>query len=690
MIYLNNNTDTQIIFIPRETIDSGGKVVVKHYDEGVEDGIKIGEQRQKDKLLNVYITKNGEYQTENGYGLVTVDIDVEAPSVSLEKGHFTASENGEYAITPTEGFDGLESLNLTVDVQCPDCDDLTELKVTENGVYEGAFNRVDVNVDDTNGSYDDGYNQGYQDGQANCEGGGEGSCNLEDKWITPSMGEADGNGLIVAQPSDGFDGMSRVVIDPSTIYNEGVEQGRNEGGVDCPEQTYINPIIVSDGSGMVNGDEGVEVPHFVYGGNTQYEVQGITPSESTLLIKTSIDCFGIDYDNLSEPINVIGAENADWNETTFGLRIWGNSFNFKIGNWENSFPFSYGWHDIEMGYNAESCWISVDGEYHYENNMPYTDRTDRQIMIGAINSENGAFRPFYGSIGVTYIECTSGKIYLVPTGAGKMLAYYNDFNSPYTTLEGQGSYDVRRVYGDIKTFTWLGRQAAPTFTDLEVTENRVYSPSEYGVDYFRNVNVNVPQPSLTELKVTENGVYEGAYNKVNVNIPTIQEQIKDYYYCPLIVSDGGFGEAAKSWNENFVTFNNYNGDIEPSLYVPTLGNRNEFRTKNRVDVVQNLTIPSNNIGSLIFGDDVRVYVNADSQKTYTVLTELVLGEKMEYFNTSAAKFPALNKIYDYSLKSNFDINIANVKGGGTLYLKNEDHETEWRNNLPEDWTIIYI
>ena len=666
MIYLNNNTDLQIIFIPKEAIDSGGKVVVKHYDEGVEDGIKIGEQRQKDKLINVYITKNGEYQTENGYGLVTVDIDVDTPSISLEKGHFTASENGEYAITPTEGFDGLESLNLTVDVQCPDCDDLTELKVTENGVYEGAFNRVDVNVEDTNGSYDDGYNQGYQDGQANCEGGGD--CNLEDKWITPSMGETDGNGLIVTQPSDGFDGMSRVVIDPSTIYNEGVEQGRNEGGGDCPEQTYINPIIVSDCGGKINGDEGVEVPHFVYGGNTQYEVQGITLSESTLFIKTSIECFGIDYDNLSEPINVIGAENADWNETTFGLRIWANSFCFNIGGWENSFPFSYGWHDIEMGYNSESCWISVDGEYLYENNMPYTDRTNRQIMIGAINSENGAFRPFYGSIGVTYIECTSGKIYLVPTGGGKMLEYANDFNNPYVTLEGQGSYDVRMVYGNIKTFTWLGNgnNNSPSYMDLEVTENRVYSPSEYGVDYFRNVNVN---------------------------IPTIQELIKEYYYCPLVVGSID-SEVSSRWGGKSVLFNNKDGGIiYDVLYNPSNDNRNQFRTKEKARFVQRINIEPSEISFIEFGNDIEFYQKTENEDgEYQNLTKIVLGEKMETLQfMSTDEFPSLNEIWDFSTKNLiFSVFIRNVKSVGTLYLKNENHETEWRNNLPKDWTIIYI
>lgn len=118
MIYLKNNTETQTIFIPREAVSGGELInVVKGYDAGIEDGIKIGEQRQKEKLTNLYVTESGVYDDENGYDVVTVAIDGgECPEISLEKGSFTASENGEYVITPTEGFDGLESLNLRVDV----------------------------------------------------------------------------------------------------------------------------------------------------------------------------------------------------------------------------------------------------------------------------------------------------------------------------------------------------------------------------------------------------------------------------------------------------------------------------------------------------------------------------------------------------------------------------------------------
>lgn len=63
-----------------------------------------------------------------------------------------------------------------------------------------------------------------------CEGGEIVSCNLEDKWVTPSMGDRDDNGYVVVEESEGFDGLSRVVIDPTTIYNEGVSAGKAEGG----------------------------------------------------------------------------------------------------------------------------------------------------------------------------------------------------------------------------------------------------------------------------------------------------------------------------------------------------------------------------------------------------------------------------------------------------------------------------
>lgn len=75
MIYLKNNTDTQAIYIPRQTVLGGGYIPsTKAYDKGYNDGLEDGKEQQKDKLSNLYVTENGQYEREDGWGAVTVDV----------------------------------------------------------------------------------------------------------------------------------------------------------------------------------------------------------------------------------------------------------------------------------------------------------------------------------------------------------------------------------------------------------------------------------------------------------------------------------------------------------------------------------------------------------------------------------------------------------------------------------------
>lgn len=54
------------------------------------------------------------------------------------------------------------------------------------------------------------------------------TCILEDKSVTPSMGERNNDGYIVVEEGEGYDGLSRVVIDPQTIYNEGINEQKTK------------------------------------------------------------------------------------------------------------------------------------------------------------------------------------------------------------------------------------------------------------------------------------------------------------------------------------------------------------------------------------------------------------------------------------------------------------------------------
>ena len=75
MIYLKNNTEIQAIYIPRQTVLGGGYIATtKTYEDGYRDGLEDGKGQQKDKLLNLYVTSNGQYKREDGWGVVTVDV----------------------------------------------------------------------------------------------------------------------------------------------------------------------------------------------------------------------------------------------------------------------------------------------------------------------------------------------------------------------------------------------------------------------------------------------------------------------------------------------------------------------------------------------------------------------------------------------------------------------------------------
>ena len=125
MIYLKNNTETQAIYIPRQTVLGGGYIPsTKAYDKGYNDGLEDGKEQQKGKLSNLNVTENGQYEREDGWNVVTVDV----PDLngSYDEGYSQGKTDG---INEQKGK--LESINIT-----------------ENGTYtkEDGYNHIEVNV----------------------------------------------------------------------------------------------------------------------------------------------------------------------------------------------------------------------------------------------------------------------------------------------------------------------------------------------------------------------------------------------------------------------------------------------------------------------------------------------------------------------------------------------------------------
>lgn len=77
-------------------------------------GYAVGAKEQKAKLGTIDITENGSYYKADGYK----EINVNVPEVSFnaQSKDVTYTDNGEYTITPDEGYDGLDEVKVNVEV----------------------------------------------------------------------------------------------------------------------------------------------------------------------------------------------------------------------------------------------------------------------------------------------------------------------------------------------------------------------------------------------------------------------------------------------------------------------------------------------------------------------------------------------------------------------------------------------
>ncbi len=80
--------------------------------DGYNSGYNEGEEAQKNKLSAVTITENGQYNRPDGYSAVTVN--VSAPV--MQNKNISATTNGTFSVTADQGYDGLNVVNVDVNV----------------------------------------------------------------------------------------------------------------------------------------------------------------------------------------------------------------------------------------------------------------------------------------------------------------------------------------------------------------------------------------------------------------------------------------------------------------------------------------------------------------------------------------------------------------------------------------------
>ena len=139
------------------------------------------------------------------------------------------------------------------------------------------------------------------------------TCILEDKSVTPSMGDRNVDGYIIVEEDEIYDGLSRVVIDPQTLYNEGVNEQKSklgtiritENGTYTKEDGYnhievnVPPKINIQEAGLnFSNSTFTEVPEWA-------DFKGITNMESMFYNCSNLQTIPmIDTSNVSNMLNM--------------------------------------------------------------------------------------------------------------------------------------------------------------------------------------------------------------------------------------------------------------------------------------------------------------------------------------------------------------------------------------------------
>lgn len=179
----------------------------------------------QDKQITITENTTTIITPDNGYdGLEQVEITTDVSTAStnvMPLVYATINENGRYSYTPSEGYDGIANVTVNVNVPQPVIEDNVEFTTTSNGNYtivpsigRAGMSSVDLTVNvpnstqtktiTTNGTFtpDSGY-IGFSNVSVNVPT----TANLQSV-----IANVNGNGTQVVTPSSGYDGLSQITI----------------------------------------------------------------------------------------------------------------------------------------------------------------------------------------------------------------------------------------------------------------------------------------------------------------------------------------------------------------------------------------------------------------------------------------------------------------------------------------------
>ena len=340
-------------------------------------------------------------------------------------------------------------------------DELKVLEVTENGIYDGLFKQVDVNV----------------------QGGGKEpvleTLNVKDNGTYRPNTGVDGFDIVEVNIPKEIHNVTSKSITENGVYNSEGDDVWNEVSVNVPEKTFNTKSITRTYTS--NGQYSIETPDG-YDGISDVSVNVNVPERVPVLDTLNV----ISNGTYNAPSTIDGYSKVEVNvpQKTFNKTSLTKEYTAN-GQYSIETPYGYdGISDVNLTVNVPS---------------------KEPVLESLSVIDNGTYTPSLGVDGYNSVEVNVPK-------------ERHNVTSKSITANGTYNSEGDDVWNEVSV------NVLPKLETLNVTENGTYNPSA-GKDGFGSVEVNVTskEPVLESINVTENGTYTPStgvdgYNSVTVNV----------------------------------------------------------------------------------------------------------------------------------------------------------------------------
>jgi flagellar biosynthesis/type III secretory pathway protein FliH len=610
MVYLDNKKDPQEVWIPRN--DGNGYIHTgssHSYQEGYEDGIEY----QKSLLSSTTFTENGEYERENGWSAITVNVEP-----SLEEINVVISADTT-TITPSSGYYGIAEATIDASGYAQE---------NYDSGFDDGFN--DGYSSGSSEGYESGYTEGYQSGSTDGYESGytSGQTDGYDSGYTSgyTSGHTDGideqKALLTTtaltengsyQRENGWSGVT-VNVDTASTYNSGYTSGYTDG--------YDSGYTSGNTDGFDSGYTSGETHQKSLLGTTAFTINGSYSAENgysaiTVNVPTG-ETYNIEQNKpftatsngnyMITPSSASTSVNETYNDSTYTISINFNGYpqegNFSVLDikdysnlangyinvyYLNGFPFSQsvGWSGGTIFTEARTATLlrlritSANENFGWEKCSDYLEAYDAMSAVSLnVNVDTAS----------TYQSgYTSGYTDGYDSGST------DGFNSGYTsgTTDGYASgytdgYDSGSTDGYQSGYTVGTNDVISTFSSATITENGQYGDSAHPLS---SITVNVPQSGSTEKEIiicTSGGCW------FVTNVPLNNGDTIEIEHCTF----GKYG-AVQFYHQQFIS-----GNLGEELRIGQ--NEQEYIYIKYFDSSDSLTIPLPQTGTC-FDDNTIVF-----------------------------------------------------------------------------------